>query len=306
MTLQQIRYLCEIARRNLSVSAAAAALHTSQPGVSKLVMALEQELGVTIFVRRGKRLTGITPAGERLIAMAEGVLAQTGNLRRAALEFQDENIGQMVIATTHTQARYVLPKVIPVFLKRFPKVSLFIHQGNPAQVATEVASGRADVGIATEYLDHVPELLTLPYYRWNRVLVAQKGHPILAMKKISLADIAAYPLVSYDVAFTGRGAVNAAFAAQGITPTFVLSAMDSDVLKTYVELGIGIGLLAEMAYDAKADRNLGAVPVKHLFAESTTKIALKRGAYLRGYTYALLELMSSSLTRDKVDAALQV
>ncbi|MBI3715864.1 MAG: CysB family HTH-type transcriptional regulator, partial [Betaproteobacteria bacterium] len=301
---QQLRYLCEIARRGLSISDAALALHTSQPGVSKQILALEDELGVKAFVRRGKRLTALTPAGKRLVAMAEGVLAQTADLKRVASDFQDPDSGEMVIATTHTQARYVLPKVIPVFLKRFPKVSLFIHQGNPVQVADEVASGRADIGIATEYLDRVPELVTLPYYRWNRVLVAPKGHPVLNTKKLRLADIAAYPLVSYDLAFTGRGAVNEAFAAEGITPTFVLSAMDSDVLKTYVELGIGIGLLAEMAFDPATDRNLAVVPVNHLFSESTTKIALKRGAYLRSYTYALIELMSAKLTRKAVDAAL--
>jgi LysR family cys regulon transcriptional activator len=304
MTLQQLRYLCEVARRGLSVSDAAAALHTSQPGISKQILALEEELGVQVFVRRGKRLTEITPAGKRLVQLAETVLADAGNLKRAANDLQDENVGEMVIATTHTQARYVLPKVIPVFLKRFPKVSLFIHQGNPMQVAAEVASGRADLGIATEYLDSVPELATLPYYEWNRVVVAQKGHPVLAKRKLSLADIAAYPLVSYDISMTGRGVVNKAFAAEGLSPTFVLSAMDSDVIKTYVQLGIGIGLLAEMAWDAREDAALGAVSVKHLFAPSMTKIALKRGAYLRGYTYELIELLSAKLTRHAVDAAL--
>ena len=304
MTLQQLRYLCEVARRNLSVSAAAAALHTSQPGISKQILALEDELGVQVFVRRGRRLTEITPAGKRLVGMAEAVLANAGNLKRAARDLQDENAGEMVIATTHTQARYLLPKVIPIFLKRFPKVTLFIHQGNPMQVAAEVASGRADIGIATEYLDEVPELTTLPLYAWNRVVVAQKGHPILAKRKLTLADIATYPLVSYDISMTGRGAVNRAFAAQSLTPTFVLSAMDSDVIKTYVELGIGIGLLAEMAYDSKQDPALGVISAKHLFAESVTKLALKRGAFLRGYTYELIELLSPKLTRLEVDAVL--
>ncbi|HEX9390828.1 MAG TPA: CysB family HTH-type transcriptional regulator [Usitatibacteraceae bacterium] len=304
MTLQQIRYLCEVARRGLSVSDAAAALHTSQPGISKQILALEEELGVQVFVRRGKRLVEITPAGKRLVELGEKVLADAGNLKRAALDLQDEAVGEMVIATTHTQARYVLPKVIPVFLKRFPKVSLFIHQGNPMQVAAEVASGRADLGIATEYLDSVPELVTLPLYAWNRVVVAQKGHPILDKRKLTLADIAAYPLVSYDISMTGRGAVNQAFAAQGLAPTFVLSAMDSDVLKTYVELGIGIGLLAEMAYDPKQDTKLGAVPVKHLFPESVTKVALKRNAFLRAYTYELIELLGPTLTQRVVNEAL--
>ncbi len=304
MTLQQLRYLCEVARRGLSVSDAAIALHTSQPGISKQILALEAELGVQVFVRRGKRLTEVTPAGKRLVALAESVLAGAGNLKRAALDLQDESVGEMVIATTHTQARYVLPKVIPVFLKRFPKVSLFIHQGNPMQVAAEVASGRADVGVATEYLDAVPELVTLPFYEWNRVIVAQKGHPILAKRKLTLADIAAYPLVTYDISMTGRGVVNKAFEAEGLTPTFVLSAMDSDVIKTYVQLGIGVGLLAEMAWDAKQDAGLGAVPVKHLFAPSMTKIALKRGGVLRGYTYELIELLAPKLTRAVVDGVM--
>ena len=305
MTLQQIRYLCEVARRGLSVSDAAAALHTSQPGISKQILALEEELGVQVFVRRGKRLVEITPAGKRLVELGEKVLADAGNLKRAALDLQDEAVGEMVIATTHTQARYVLPKVIPVFLKRFPTVSLFIHQGNPMQVAAEVASGRADLGIATEYLDSVAELVTLPLYAWNRVVVAQKGHPILDKRKLTLADIAAYPLVSYDISMTGRGAVNQAFAAQGLSPTFGLSAMDSDVIKTYVELGIGIGLLAEMAYDPKQDTKLGAISAKHLFTESVTKIALKRNAFLRGYTYELIELLAPGLTQRVVDEALR-
>lgn len=304
MTLQQLRYLCEVARRNLSVSDAATALHTSQPGISKQILALEDELGVQVFVRRGKRLTEMTPAGKRLVAMAETVLANAGNLKRAARDLQDESVGEMVIATTHTQARYLLPKVIPIFLKRFPKVSLFIHQGNPMQVAAEVASGRADLGIATEYLDTVPELTTLPVYTWNRVVVAKKGHPILEKSKLSLADIAAYPLVSYDISMTGRGAMNAAFTAKGLTPTFVLSAMDSDVIKTYVELGIGIGLLAEMAFDAKTDTKLGMISAKHLFAESVTKIALKRNAFLRGYTYALIQLLAPALEKKAVDEAM--
>jgi LysR family transcriptional regulator, cys regulon transcriptional activator len=305
MTLQQIRYLCEVARRGLSVSDAASALHTSQPGISKQILALEEELGVQVFVRRGKRLVEITPAGKRLVELGEKVLADAGNMKRAALDLQDEAVGEMVIATTHTQARYVLPKVIPVFLKRFPKVSLFIHQGNPMQVAAEVASGRADLGIATEYLDAVPDLITLPLYAWNRVVVAQKGHPILDKCKLALGDIAAYPLVSYDISMTGRGAVNQAFAAEGLAPTFVLSAMDSDVLKTYVELGIGIGLLAEMAYDPKQDSRLGAISVRHLFAESITKIALKRNAVLRAYTYELIELLAPALTPKVVDTALR-
>ena len=305
MTLQQIRYLCEVARRGLSVSDAATALHTSQPGISKQILALEEELGVQVFVRRGKRLVEVTPAGKRLVELGEKVLADAGNLKRAALDLQDEAVGEMVIATTHTQARYVLPKVIPIFLKRFPKVSLFIHQGNPMQVAAEVAAGRADLGNATEYLDGVPELVTLPLYAWNRVVVAQKGHPILDKRKLTLADIAAYPLVSYDISMTGRGAVNQALAAQGLSPTFVLSAMDSDVIKTYVELGIGIGLLAEMAYDPKQDAKLGAISAKHLFHESVTKIALKRNAFLRAYTYELIELLAPSLTQRAVNEALR-
>ena len=305
MTLQQIRYLCEVARRGLSVSDAAKALHTSQPGISKQILALEDELGVQVFVRRGKRLVEITAAGKRLVELGEKVLSDAGNLKRAALDFQDESVGEMVIATTHTQARYLLPKVIPVFLKRFPKVSLFIHQGNPMQVAAEIASGRADLGIATEYLDGVPELVTMPLYAWNRVVVAQKGHPILDKRKLTLADIAAYPLVSYDISMTGRGAVNEAFSAQGLSPTFVLSAMDSDVIKTYVELGIGIGLLAEMAYDPKQDIKLGTISAKHLFPESVTKIALKRNAFLRAYTYELIELLAPGLTQQVVNEALR-
>ena len=304
MTLQQLRYLCEIANRNLSISAAALALHTSQPGVSKQILALEDELGVQIFVRRGKRLSAITPAGQRLIAIAQQTISSARNIKRAALDLQDTQAGEMVIATTHTQARYVLPRVIPTFLKRFPGVSLFIHQGNPAQVAAEVASGRADIGIATEQLDANPELVTLPLYDWNRVLITPKNHPILKKTKLQLADIAAYPLVSYDVSFTGRSAVNNAFSDAGLTPTFVLSAMDSDVIKTYVELGIGIGLLAEMAYEPARDTALAAVSVAHLFAPSTTKVAIKRDSFVRSYTYAFLTLLQPKLTQSVVNDAL--
>jgi LysR family transcriptional regulator, cys regulon transcriptional activator len=307
MTLQQLRYLCEIANCNLSISAAALALHTSQPGMSKQILALEDELGVQIFVRRGKRLSAITPAGQQLINIAQQTVMSAKNIKRAALDLQDNQTGEMVIATTHTQARYVLPRIIPTFLKRFPEVSLFIHQGNPAQVAAEVASGRADIGIATEQLDAVPDLATLPLYNWNRVLVTPKSHPILQKKKLQLADIAAYPLVSYDVSFTGRSAVNNAFAEAGLTPTFVLSAMDSDVIKTYVELGIGIGLLAEMAYEPERDTALACTPVAHLFPESTTKVAIKRASFVRSYTYAFLALLQPKLTQSVInDAVLQL
>ncbi|MBL8510880.1 MAG: CysB family HTH-type transcriptional regulator [Betaproteobacteria bacterium] len=304
MTLQQLRYLCEVAHRHFSISEAAAALHTSQPGISKQILALEDELGVTIFVRHGKRLTGVTPAGQRLVAMAQQVLAAGDNLKRAAFDLQDEDAGDLVIATTHTQARYLLPKVLPVFVQRFPRVRLFIHQGNPVQVAQEVASGQADMGIATEYLESVNELVTLPLYTWNRLVVAPKAHPILAKPHLTLADIAAYPLVSYDISVAGRGAVNRTFEAAGITPTFVLSAMDSDVIKTYVELGIGIGLLAEMAYNPAQDTKLGAATVQHLFPESVTRLALRRGRFLRGYVYQLIALLSADLSKAIVDEAL--
>ena len=304
MNLQQLRYLCAIVDHGLNVSDAAEALFTSQPGVSKQVRQLEDELGVRVFVRTGKRLASITPAGEAILAVARRALREIENLKRVGAEYKSEDEGTLAIATTHTQARYVLPRVVHDFARRFPKVKLELHQGNPIQVAEYTARGDADVGIATEALASFAQLVTLPCYQWNRCVLVPRGHPLAQTKALTLAALARYPIVTYDFAFTGRSQINAAFDAEGLTPNIVLTALDSDVIKTYVELGLGVGIVAEMAYDPARDGAFVRLDAAHLFAASTTRLALRRGAFLRGYIYEFITLFAPALDRATVDAAL--
>jgi len=304
MNLQQLRYICEIDRQGLNVSLAAESLHTSQPGVSKQVRLLEDELGVQIFERNGKRLVGVTPPGQAVLELAQRIIRGMQNIKQVGLEFRNELSGSLSIATTHTQARYVLPKVIKAFTERYPQVSLHIHQGNPTQIAQMVLSGEADVGIATEALASFEELAAMPCYQWNRCVVTPPGHPLLEQQPLTLEALAAYPIITYDFAFAGRSLINKAFEARGLTPNIVLTALDSDVIKTYVELGLGIGLLASMAFDPARDKNLRAMDAGHLFERSTTNIAVQRRGFMRGYMYGFIELFAPSLTRAAVDAAL--
>ncbi len=304
MNLQQLRYLCAIVDHGLNVSDAAAALFTSQPGVSKQVRQLEDELGVRVFVRIGKRIASVTPAGEAVIATARRALREVENVRRVGAEFKNENEGTLAIATTHTQARYVLPCVVRDFAARFPRVKLELHQGNPIQVAEHTARGDADIGIATEALASFPDLVTLPCYQWNRCVLVPSGHPLAKVKVLTLAALARHPIITYDFAFTGRSQINAAFDAEGLAPNVVLTALDSDVIKTYVELGMGVGIVAQMAYDPDRDRAFVKLDAGHLFAPSTTRLAVRRGAFLRGYVYAFIRLFAPALDRAKVDAAL--
>ena len=304
MNLQQLRYLCAIVDNNLNVSDAADSLFTSQPGVSKQVRQLEDELGVRVFVRAGKRLASITPAGEAVLSAARRALKEIENLKRVGAEFKSEDEGTFAIATTHTQARYVLPRVLRDFAERYPKVKLELHQGNPMQVAAQTASGDVDVGIATEALASVPDLVTLPCYSWNRCVLVPRGHPLAKVKPLTLAAIARYPIVTYDFTFTGRSQINAAFEAEGLTPRVVLTALDSDVIKTYVELGMGVGIIAQMAYDPARDTAFEKLDAGHLFAPSTTRLALRRGVFLRGYVYDFIALFAPALDRAAVDAAL--
>jgi LysR family cys regulon transcriptional activator len=301
MKLQQLRYLCEVARRDLSVSAAAQALFTSQPGVSKQVKALEDELGIEIFVRNGKRLVSITEPGRAVIAIAERMLADAANLKRAGEDFAGEKIGTLTIATTHTQARYALPKAVAAFKRRFPRVQLFIHQGNPTQICEQVAQGEADLCVATEHIDEHPGLVALPCYQWNRCIVVPAKHPLLKVAPLTLEAVAKYPIVTYDFAYANRSVVNRAFEQRGLTPQVVLTAFDADVIKTYVELGLGVGIMAAMAFDAKRDRQLRAVDASHLFPSSTTRLGIKRGAYLRRYAYEFIELFAPNLSRGLVE-----
>ena len=304
MNLQQLKYLCAVVDQGLNVSDAAAALFTSQPGISKQIRQLEDELGLQVFVRQGKRLASLTPAGEVVVATARRALREIANMKRVADEFRSEDAGTLAIATTHTQARYVLPKVLSAFAAKFPKVRVMLHQGNPTQVAEQTAAGGADVGIATEALNDYPELVTLPCYRWNRGVLVRKGHALTKVKPLTLEALAQYPIVTYDFAFTGRSAINAAFSAKGLSPNVVLTALDSDVIKTYVELGMGAGIVAQMAYDPAKDDAFEMLDASHLFAASTTRLALRRGVFLRGYVYQFITLFAPQYSRAAVDAAL--
>ncbi len=304
MNLQQLKYLCAVVDNGLNVSDAAEALYTSQPGISKQIRQLEDELGLRVFVRQGKRLTSLTPAGEVVVATARRALREIGNLKRVADEYRAEDSGVLGIATTHTQARYVLPHVLAKFAAQFPGVRLVLHQGNPVQVAAQTSSGDVDIGIATEALADDPALVTLPCYQWNRGVLVPKGHPLAKIRPLTLPALAAHPIVTYDFAFTGRTAINAAFAAKGLEPHVVLSALDSDVIKTYVEMGMGVGIIASMAYDAEKDANFEFLDASHLFRASTTRLALRRGVFLRGYVYDFIALFAPQYTRSAVDAAL--
>jgi len=301
MKIQQLRYLAEVVRRGLNVSEAAEALHTSQPGVSKQIRALEDELGVQVFARHGKRLVSVTEPGKAVIAIAERILAEAQNLRRAGEEYANDQLGTLTIAATHTQARYALPKAVAAFKRRYPKVELVIHQGNPTQICEQVLSGDADLGVATEMISVYPELVSLPVYQWNRCVVVPARHPLLKAKPLTLERLAEFPIVTYDFAFANRSLVQKAFEVRGLKPHVVLSAQDSDVIKTYVELGLGVGILARMAFDPKRDRPLRAIDAGHLFESSTTRLGIKRGAYLRRYAYEFIELFAPQLPRSVVE-----
>ena len=304
MNLQQVRYVLEVARRGLNISEAAAAMHTSQPGVSKQIRVLEDELGVEIFIRQGKRLTGITAPGREVLLIAERMLHDVDNLKSVGAAYSNEASGSLSIATTHTQARYVLPPVLGRFMRAHPGVRVSLHQGNPTQVCEYVRSGEADIGIATETIVDQADIVTLPCYQWNRSLVVPPRHPLLKASPLTLAEIARYPIITYDSAFTGRSQVNRAFAARGISPNVVLSATDADIIKTYVALGLGVGLIASMAFDPDTDKGLRAIDAAHLFESATTHIGIMRNAYLRGYAYAFIEMFAPQLTRRAVEAVL--
>jgi LysR family cys regulon transcriptional activator len=305
MKLQQLRCLTEVARRGLNVSEAADALHTSQPGVSKQIRALEDELGIEVFVRHGKRLVAVTEPGKAVVAIAERILAEAQNLRRAGEEFANDQLGTLTIAATHTQARYALPTAVAAFKRRYPKVELLIHQGNPTQICDQVLSGEADMAVATEMISTFPELISLPVYQWNRCVVVPPKHPLLKESPLTLEKLVEYPIVTYDFAFANRSLVQKAFETRGLKPHVVLSAQDADVIKTYVELGLGVGILAKMAFDAKRDVTLRAIDASHLFESSTTRLGIKRGAYLRRYAYDFIELFAPHLARATVERAVR-
>jgi LysR family cys regulon transcriptional activator len=304
MNFQQLRYVRETVRQGLNLTEAANALHTSQPGVSKQIKEFEEELGVEIFERRGKRFVALTEPGEAVLKIVERVLQEVDNLRRVGGEFQDKRAGTLTIATTHTQARYALPKIVHEFKQRYPKVKLTLQQGNPAQLAQMALAGDADIAIATEALDHYPQLLALPAYTWHHCVVVPPKHPLAKLGRLTLEELAKYPIVTYDAAFTGRSHIDEAFTARGLAFDVVLSAIDADVIKTYVELGLGVGIVAAMAFDAKRDSHLRVIEAGHLFRSSTTRVALRRGAMMRGYAYEFIELFAPQLTRKTIDRAM--
>ncbi|HLQ27247.1 MAG TPA: HTH-type transcriptional regulator CysB [Acidiferrobacterales bacterium] len=305
MKLQQLRYIAAVARQGLNVSEAAEILHTSQPGISKQIRMLEEELEVEIFLRNGKRLVEITEPGKLVLAMTENILRGMENIKHVAAEFASRTQGRLTIATTHTQARYALPPVIKIFTQRYPEVRLSLHQGNPTQIAEQVVSGRADLAIATEAIELFEDLVMMPCYQWNRCVMTLPGHPLLEQKPLTLEAITKYPIITYDFAFAGRSLINRTFAERGLKPNVVLTAIDSDVIKTYVGLGLGIGLLAKMAFDPKQDAHLRMIDASHLFEPSTTNIGIRRGVYLRSYTYEFIELFAPHLDRKTVEAAMK-
>jgi len=303
MKLQQLRYIWEVAHHDLNVSATAQVLYTSQPGISKQIRLLEDELGVEIFARSGKHLTRITPAGEAILQVAGEILRKVESIKQVAQEFSDESKGSLSIATTHTQARYALPGVIESFMQKYPEVSLHMHQGTPMQISEMAANGTTDFAIATEALELFSDLIMMPCYRWNRSILVPRNHPLAQNPRPSLEQIAAYPLVTYVFGFTGRSKLDEAFKSRGLTPRVAFTAADADVIKTYVRLGVGIGIVASMAINKDVDSDLVAIDASHLFAPSVTQIGFRKGTFLRGYMYDFIQAFAPHLTRELVEKA---
>lgn len=305
MKLQQLRYIWEVAHHDLNVSATAQSLFTSQPGISKQIRLLEDELGVEIFSRSGKHLTHVTPAGQVILETAGEVLRKVESIKHVAQEYSDEKRGALSIATTHTQARYVLPDVIRSFISKYPDVSLHMNQGTPMQISEMAADGTVDFAIATEAMELFSDLIMMPCYCWNRCVIVPKDHALAQVSRLTLEDVAAHPIVTYVFGFTGRSRLDDAFVTAGLTPRVVFTAADADVIKTYVRLGLGIGIVADMAHDEEIDDDLVALDARHLFASSVTSIGCRKGTFLRGYMYDFISDFAPHLTRDLVTDAFQ-
>lgn len=305
MNFQQLRSVRETARQGYNLTLVAEALHTSQPGVSRQLKELEDELGAELFVRAGRRFLGLTPTGELALPIIERLLQDAENLRRVAAEFAQTDRGTLTVAATHTQARYALPTAVRDFRVSHPRVSLHLQQGSPRQIAELVASGAADIGIATEALAEYPELVALPCYRWSHVVVVPKGHELADGAPLSLQRLAQFPIVTYEPGYTGRRHIDDAFAKAGLEVDVVLSAMDADVIKTYVDLGIGVGIIASVAFDEQRDDHLVAIDARHLFALNTTRVALKRGAFQRSYVHAFIQTFAPTLSVDVIEQAMR-
>lgn len=304
MNFQQLRSVREAARRGYNLTEAATALFTSQPGVSRQIRELEEELGIDIFERNGKRLVGLTEPGKGILPIIERLLLESENLKQAGREYAHETRGTLSVATTHTQARYTLPNIVQAFRRAYPQVRIALQQSSPEHIAQWVISGKADVGIATEGIAQFHELVSFPCYEWNHTIVVPQGHPLLSLQIVTLDDLSRHPLITYDVGFTGRGHIDAAFDKAGIATDIVLTAMDSDVIQQYVALGMGVGLIASMAVKHTNTHKLCAINGAHLFQPNVTRVAVRRGAYLRSYTYDFITRIAPHLSRDEVREAL--
>ncbi len=304
MKLQQLRYIVEVVNHNLNVSSTAEGLYTSQPGISKQVRMLEDELGIQIFARSGKHLTHVTPAGEEIVRISREVLSKIDSIRSVASEHTYPDRGSLYIATTHTQARYALPPVIKGFIERYPNVSLHMHQGSPTQIAEAVCKGDSDFAIATEALHLYSDLIMLPCYHWNRSIVVTKDHPLANRQNVTIEELAEYPLVTYTFGFTGRSELDVAFDRVGLKPKIVFTATDADVIKTYVRLGLGVGVIASMAVEPVQDADLVCIDMRDKFGYSTTNIGFRRSSFLRSYMYDFIWRFAPHLTRDVVDKAI--
>ncbi len=303
MNFQQLRIVRETVRQNFNLTEVAEVLYTSQPGVSKHIKDLEDELGVELFIRKGKRFIGLTEPGKELIGIVERLLLDAQNIKQLAEQFTQRDEGELVIATTHTQARYALPKVVKAFKESFPRVHLVLHQGSPAEIASMLKSGEADIGIATEALEGAEDVATFPYYQWHHAIVVPEDHPLQSAEKLTLEQIAEYPIITYHKGYTGRTQLDKTFADAGVKPDIVMSALDADVIKSYVELGLGIGIVASMAYFAERDTGLRMPKSEHLFRLNTTLIGVRKGSFLRGFAYRFIELCSSDLTESHVKSS---
>ncbi|MBN9123704.1 MAG: transcriptional regulator [Nitrosospira sp. 56-18] len=305
MNFQQLRIIHETVRRNYNLTDTANALFTSQSGVSKHIKDLEDELGVELFVRKGKRLLGLTDPGKELARIVERILLDARNIKRLAQQFSDQEQGYLTIATTHTQAQYALPPVVTQFKKAFPQVHLVLHQSSPGEIVSMLLDGVADIGIATEALESVSELASFPYYSWHHAIIVPHGHPLEAVHPLTINAIAEYPIITYHQGFTGRAGIDEAFAREGIIPDIAMSALDADVIKTYVELELGIGIVASMAFNPARDVRLNLLDSSHLFQKNITNISVRRGHYLRGYAYRFIELCLPALTEADIRSSVR-
>jgi len=305
MNFQQLRSVREAVRQDFNLTDVSESLHTSQPGVSRQIRELEEEVGVDIFVRSGKRLIGLTPPGELILPLVEQILQCADNIRHAGAEYADSRTGVLSIAATHSQARYALPPVVKEFRQRYPDVVLHLHQGSPKQVSEMLLEGEADIGVATEAVADYPGLVNLPCYRWSHSIIVPQGHALERQDAVTLSQLSRYPIITYGRGYTGRAHIDEAFARAGITPDIVMTAMDADVIKTYVELELGVGIVAAVAWDAERDTRLRAIDARHLFEINLTRLAIRRGAWLRGYAYHFIELFVPTLTREVVERELK-